>query len=99
MPHWKSAPRALLLGLCLALFAGAGPGFVGASTAQAQTARVSINIFFNDLQPYGTWVRHDRYQYVWVPNIRDVRWAPYTNGHWVYLQGYGWYFESDEDFA
>src|SRR5260221_2696119 len=71
----------------------------GPAAAQAQNAHVSINVFFSELQPYGTWVHHQQYNYVWVPNITDANWSPYQSGHWVYVQGRGWYFESDDPFG
>jgi hypothetical protein len=68
------------------------------ATAEAATS-VSFNIFFSTLQPYGRWVRYPEYNYVWVPTKVDRQWAPYTNGHWVYTDRYGWFFASDEPFA
>jgi len=64
----------------------------------AQEARVSFNLFFDDLGPHGLWVRHERYQYVFCPRV-DARWRPYTEGRWRYLRDRGWYFDSDEPFA
>src|SRR5215213_9623617 len=75
---------------------------LGWSTAQAQPAaksNISIGLFFTELQPQGEWVQHPKYNYVWVPTKVDTDWAPYTNGHWVNTDRYGWYFESDEPFA
>lgn len=69
-----------------------------APSAQAQDAKVSVNLFFSDLQPHGLWVRNARYTYVWCPRV-SVRWRPYTQGHWVYIRDRGWYFQSDEPFA
>ena len=42
------------------------------ATVQAQEVRASFNIFYNDLEPHGVWVRHARYKYVWSPEV-DVR--------------------------
>ncbi|CAN5230519.1 hypothetical protein BH10PSE9_BH10PSE9_22080 [soil metagenome] len=74
-----------------------GPSLFVASPASAAT--VKIDIFFSTLQPYGRWVRYADYNYVWVPTRVDRDWSPYTRGHWVYTQRYGWYFQSDEPFA
>ena len=71
----------------------------GPSAAQAQRASIDISFFFDELAPHGSWVRHERYRYVWVPDIVEADWAPYTNGHWVYTDRYGWMFVSDEPFA
>ena len=90
------ATAALLLSLPMA----AGPANLpfAATAAQAQEVRVSFNLFFDELEPHGVWVRHARYRYVWCPDV-DVRWRPYTNGRWVYMKDYGWYFKSREPFA
>ena len=66
--------------------------------AEAQEARVSFNIFFEQLQPHGVWVRHSRFNYVFCPRV-DARWRPYTQGRWVYLRDRGWFFRSEEPFA
>lgn len=76
------------------------PGLPFASTvAQAQSASVSFQLFFDQLQPHGVWVRHARYQYVFCPTGIDAGWRPYTHGRWLYVEGRGWYFASDEPFA
>src|SRR5882757_1439338 len=39
--------------------------------------------FYDNLQPYGTWVSDDQYGNVWVPDV-DEGFRPYaTRGHWV----------------
>ena len=77
----------------------AGIPVVGATPVAAQSVSVSFNLFFDRLEPHGVWVRHARYNYVWCPTGVDAVWRPYTNGRWVYLADYGWYFQSDEPFA
>jgi hypothetical protein len=67
--------------------------------ALAQQADVSIKIFFDRLNDSGRWVAHPRYHYVWVPTKVAADWRPYSHGHWVYTERYGWYFVSDEPFA
>jgi hypothetical protein len=71
---------------------------LGVSVAQAQSASVSFSLFFEQLQPHGIWVRHPQYRYVWCPTSVGAGWAPYTEGRWLYLANYGWYFASDEPF-
>jgi len=71
---------------------------LGTQPAQAQQVNVSFSIFFDNLASEGRWVRHSHYRYIWCPDVDDT-WAPYTNGHWIYLTGRGWYFASDEPFA
>jgi len=70
-----------------------------ATAAQAQSASVSFQLFFDELQPHGVWVQHARYQYVFCPTSVDTNWRPYTHGRWLYVEGRGWYFASDEPFA
>ncbi|HTF17727.1 MAG TPA: DUF6600 domain-containing protein [Chryseolinea sp.] len=56
-------------------------------TAKAQGS-VSLQVFYDELQPYGTWVDHGRYGYVWMPN-EGSDFVPYgSNGYWVQT-GYG----------
>jgi hypothetical protein len=71
---------------------------VGISEAHAQSARVDIKIFFDELKSEGSWVQLSG-RYVWVPDKVDARWEPYTRGHWVYTERHGWYFVSSEPFA
>jgi len=55
---------------------------------------VSIEVFYRELSPYGTWVQHDDYGFVWVPHHhRDF--YPYgSGGYWLYTS-YGWTWVSD----
>ena len=49
---------------------------------QAQ-GTVSLQVFYDELQPYGTWVQHAGYGYAWVPRV-DRGFVPYrTNGYWI----------------
>jgi hypothetical protein len=66
---------------------------IGVTTAQAQVSAE----FQAALQPYGSWRRHARWGMVWVPAKRPNGWRPYTHGHWVYTQDWGWYWISDRD--
>ena len=60
----------------------------------AQNEPVSLQVFYDELSPYGTWVESPDYGYVWVPNV-DQDFSPYvTNGHWIYTD-YGWTWVSD----
>ena len=52
------------------------------TTAEAQT-RVSLQVFYDELQPYGTWVHYGSRGYVWIPRV-DRGFVPYaTNGYWM----------------
>jgi len=79
-------------------FDRSAPAAIGLATAQA-AVDVNLNLFFTSLEPHGAWIPSAEYNYIWVPTGVDKDWAPYTNGHWVYTDRYGWYFVSDEPFA
>lgn len=50
--------------------------------AQAQGS-VSLQVFYDELQPYGSWIDHGRYGYVWMPHVGSG-FVPYgSNGYWV----------------
>jgi hypothetical protein len=66
----------------------------GSTGTWAQAATVSVE-FRTALDPYGRWRRHDRWGDVWVPARVDRDWRPYTVGHWVYSDDYGWYWVAD----
>jgi hypothetical protein len=99
--HWL---RLLLVGIVWgALFAcpalplpgGERLGFVGSAAAQ----QVNIDDFYDELDPYGQWVWHPRFGYVWLPERVSPNWRPYTVGHWEYTDEYGWYWDSKEPYA
>ncbi len=55
---------------------------------------VSIQIFFDQLSPYGQWVNYPGYGYGWIPAV-GADFSPYaTAGHWVFTD-YGWTWVSD----
>ena len=51
------------------------------------------------MAPYGDWIEHPRYDWVWCPRDVPVAWRPYTDGHWVYTDDFGWVWESDLDWG
>jgi len=65
-----------------------------ADDAPAEGADVTVNVFYNELTPYGRWVYREGYGQVWVPRVA-YGWRPYTTGHWVYTD-YGWAWVADE---
>jgi hypothetical protein len=96
--------RSLLAGLAFALFvASAGlPSSLGAQLGWSGTAAaqgIDVDYFYDELGPYGEWVWHPRFGYVWLPTHVSENWRPYTVGHWVYTDEYGWYWDSYEPFA
>ncbi len=71
---------------------------VPTSAVAATSASISINTFYTDLAPHGSWVSY-RDSYVFVPAQVAVDWRPYTAGHWVHTERYGWLWVSDEPFG
>jgi hypothetical protein len=67
--------------------------------AAEAAASISVDVFFNQLEPYGSWVQTADHPYVFVPANVGADWTPYTHGHWLYTEQYGWYFDSDEPIA
>jgi hypothetical protein len=44
---------------------------------------------YQDLDDYGIWQLEPGYGYVWTPKV-SVGWAPYHDGHWVWISPWGW---------
>jgi hypothetical protein len=71
------------------------PGEIGGRVAHALEA--DIDLFRQELSPYGEWFEHDRYGEVWRPTHVRRDWRPYyDDGHWAYSDEYGWMWISDE---
>jgi len=77
----------LLVGPVLRITPAAAQGAAGAS--------VSVE-FRTALEPYGSFQRVARWGEVWVPRDVPRQWRPYTVGHWVNSDDYGWYWVSDQ---
>ena len=76
-----------------------GAGQVGFTGSAAAHEIVDVDYFYDELDPYGEWVWHPQYEYVWLPgNVREG-WRPYTVGEWVYTEDQGWFWDSEEPFA
>ncbi len=79
-----------------------GIGFDGhPQAARAAEVGVSVDLgfFYDRLTPYGDWREHAKYGWVWYPRDTPLGWRPYTLGHWVYTDDYGWLWDSDEDWG
>lgn len=69
-------------------------------TTPAQAQGVSISVEFRQvLEPHGRWQRHQRWGEVWIPNDARGDWRPYTRGHWVYTEEWGWYWVEQEEWG
>jgi hypothetical protein len=64
----------------------------------AQQGDISLQIFYDQLRPYGQWINHYNYGYVWIPNA-GADFVPYsTAGYWVNTE-YGWTWVSDYEWG
>jgi hypothetical protein len=50
---------------------------------------------YQDLDQYGGWRTTPEYGAVWVPTQTPGGWAPYHNGHWVWVSPWGWTWVDD----
>lgn len=68
-------------------------------SAQPYDGDVTYQEFYDELDPYGTWMEYPEYGYVWRPDLgSDFR--PYsTNGRWVWSDEYEWIWVSDYDWG
>lgn len=69
------------------------------SPAQTETA-VSLNFFYDNLSPYGSWIEVGDYGYCFQPQVavQNADWRPYSDGYWAYTED-GWTWVSYEDFG
>jgi hypothetical protein len=95
----KKGEKAVRTKLMIGCLVGVLLGLSGA--AQPATAAVTVDLtFFHDrLAPYGDWIQHQRYGWVWHPTVVEMDWRPYVDGHWVMTDEYGWLWESDYDWG
>ncbi|HUS25144.1 MAG TPA: DUF6600 domain-containing protein [Candidatus Binatia bacterium] len=52
-------------------------------------------IGFQDLDEYGTWRQVRDYGWVWAPTRVARDWAPYRDGHWSWVEPWGWTWVDD----
>jgi len=93
--------KILLIAILSVAVALTGLGLT-AQTANAQQIRKSrltdVQVFYQQLAPYGRWFSMSRYGSVWSPYGIAADWRPYTNGEWVYTDD-GWTWLSDDDWG
>src|SRR5690606_13311957 len=57
--------------------------FIKTSEAKPVQVGVSLQVFYDELLPYGDWVHDPVHGYVWIPYAEN-NFQPYaTNGYWV----------------
>jgi hypothetical protein len=102
MRHWLRSILAALVWAALL----AAPGLplpaadrLGVGGSAAAQESIDIDTFYDELAPYGQWVWHPRFGYVWLPETVSDNWRPYTVGRWTSTDEYGWYWDSYEPFA
>ena len=91
----RSAALSGLRGVLL-LSPPGGQGLI--RSAAAQELAVSVD-FRPALEPYGAWHHNRRFGDVWIPANLSRGWRPYTAGHWLYTDDYGWYWVADDQEA
>lgn len=52
-------------------------------------------IGYEDLDAYGSWRSVEGYGTVWTPRAVAADWAPYSTGHWSWIEPYGWTWVDD----
>ena len=83
---------AIVLGLMLLLTGTA-------QRVMAQDEDISLQSFYDELSPYGTWIQDSQYGYVWRPDVEQADFRPYySNGRWVMTE-YGNTWVSDYDWG
>jgi hypothetical protein len=50
---------------------------------------------YEDLDNNGSWRSDPTYGNVWMPTSVESGWAPYHNGHWVWISPWGWTWVDD----
>lgn len=67
--------------------------------AMAQQEDVSLQSFYDELSPYGTWIQDPQYGYVWRPDVDQEDFRPYySNGRWAMTE-YGNTWVSNYDWG
>jgi hypothetical protein len=52
-------------------------------------------IGYADLDDYGTWNNVATYGSIWYPSHVQSDWTPYRNGHWAWIDPWGWTWVDD----
>jgi hypothetical protein len=67
--------------------------------AMAQDDDISLDVFYDELAPYGDWTQDPEYGDVWRPNVDMSNFRPYyTDGHWAMTE-YGNTWVSDYEWG
>jgi hypothetical protein len=71
-----------------------GLALTAPGTASANGTTISLQVFYDQLSPYGTWIYDPQFGYVWLPSEGPGFYPYETGGHWL-LTDYGWTWVSD----
>lgn len=52
-------------------------------------------IGYADLDDYGSWSNAPSYGSIWYPSRVDAGWTPYRDGHWSWIDPWGWTWVDD----
>lgn len=64
---------------------------IAALTVKSQAQTVNIDLFYEELSPYGQWSPHPEFGDIWQPYNVGADWKPYTDGRWAWSdQGWIW---------
>lgn len=83
--------------LLFSLLASALVFCAAAAPVMARDA-VSVDFFYDNLDPYGNWREVGEYGYCWQPRDVSDDWQPYSDGRWVYTDA-GWTWDTEEPFG
>ncbi|WP_031526284.1 DUF6600 domain-containing protein [Dyadobacter crusticola] len=84
-----------ILGLCILMLGGVT---VSNKTQAQPGVSISFQTFYEELSPYGRWVRNPQFGSIWVPDV-PRGFQPYsTNGYWEVTE-YGNTWVSDYDWG
>ncbi|MBC7417079.1 MAG: hypothetical protein H7325_02875 [Pedobacter sp.] len=71
----------------------------GNQSNYSNDSNVSLQTFYDELSPYGTWIQDPQYGYVWRPDVDQRDFRPYyTQGRWAMTE-YGNTWVSDYDWG
>lgn len=71
----------------------------GYQNTNSNDASVSLQTFYDELSPYGTWIQDPQYGYVWRPDVDQTQFRPYyTDGRWAMTE-YGNTWVSNYDWG
>ncbi len=68
-----------------------------AAEARSQSARYLPRsvVGYEDMDRFGSWQTAGDYGPVWYPTTVAAGWAPYHNGHWAWVEPWGWTWMDD----